>query len=43
MSDLKLKPVAAGKMNKPAWYRTRTAELGPDHKAGEGAASPAKH
>lgn len=39
MPDLKLKPVAAGKMNKPAWYRTRTAELGPDHKAGEGVAS----
>ncbi|WP_427174627.1 hypothetical protein [Arthrobacter sp. 92] len=39
MPALKLKPVAPGKLNKPAWFRTRTAELGPDHKAGEGAAS----
>jgi hypothetical protein len=39
MPELKLKPVTPGKLNKPAWYRTRTAELGPDHKAGEGAAS----
>jgi hypothetical protein len=39
MPELKLKPVTPGKLNKPAWYRTRRAELGPDHKAGEGAAS----
>lgn len=39
MPEIKLKPVTPGKLNKPAWYRTRTAELGPDHKAGEGAAS----
>ncbi|SDL30575.1 hypothetical protein [Arthrobacter sp. ok362] len=39
MPDIKLKPVTPGKLNKPAWFRTRTGELGPDHKAGEGAAS----
>lgn len=41
MSELKLnlKPVTPGKLNKPAWYRTHTAELGPDNRAGEGAAS----
>ncbi|HEX9088868.1 MAG TPA: hypothetical protein VF867_15225 [Arthrobacter sp.] len=39
MSDLKLKPVSPGKLNRPAWMRTRVAEQGPDHKAGEGAAS----
>lgn len=39
MPELKLKPVSPGKLNRPAWYRTRTAELGPDCKAGEGAAS----
>jgi len=39
MPDLKLKPVTARRLNKPAWYRPRTAELAPDHKAGEGAAS----
>ena len=39
MPDIKLKPVVAGRSNKPVWYRARTAELGPDHKAGEGAAS----
>jgi hypothetical protein len=39
MPEIKLKPVPAGKMNKAAWCRTRTAELSPDHKAGEGSAS----
>ncbi|WP_120949963.1 hypothetical protein [Arthrobacter oryzae] len=39
MPEIKRRPVTPGKMNKPAWYRTRTAELGPDHKAGEGSAS----
>lgn len=39
MPDLKLKPVSPGKLNKPAWFRTHTAELGPDQKSGEGAAS----
>lgn len=39
MPDKKLKPVTPGKLNKPAWMRTRTAELGPDRKAGAGAAS----
>ncbi|MDF9749064.1 hypothetical protein [Arthrobacter sp. ES3-54] len=39
MTDIKLKPVTPGKLNRPAWFRTRTAELGPDHKVGEGAAS----
>jgi hypothetical protein len=39
MTDIKLKPVTHGKLNRPARFRTRTAELGPDHKAGEGAAS----
>lgn len=31
MTDIKLKPVTPGKLNKPTWFRTRTAELGPDH------------
>ncbi|GAA4035093.1 hypothetical protein GCM10023063_19320 [Arthrobacter methylotrophus] len=39
MPEIKLKPVTPGKLNKPAWYRTHVAELGPDHKAGEGSAS----
>lgn len=39
MTDIKLKPVTPDKLNRPAWFRTRTAELGPDQKAGEGAAS----
>jgi hypothetical protein len=39
MPDIELKPVVAGRSNKSAWYRTRTAQLGPDHKAGEGSAS----
>lgn len=39
MPEMKLKPVSPGKLNRPAWMRTRVAELGPDHKAGEGAAS----
>lgn len=39
MPEMKLKPVTPGKLNRPAWCRTRVAELGPDHKAGEGAAS----
>jgi hypothetical protein len=39
MPELKLKPVSPGKMNRPAWMRTRTAELGSDRKAGEGPAS----
>ncbi|WP_422758885.1 hypothetical protein [Paenarthrobacter sp. C1] len=39
MPELKLRPVTPGKLNKPAWYRAHTAELGPDHRAGEGAAS----
>lgn len=39
MPEMKLKPVSPGKLNKPAWYRTHVAELGPDQKAGEGAAS----
>lgn len=39
MPEIKRRPVAPGKLNKPAWYRTRTAELGPDAKAGEGSAS----
>jgi len=39
MPEMKLKPVAPGRLNKPAWFRTRTAELGPDHRAGEGVAS----
>ncbi|WP_026538719.1 hypothetical protein [Arthrobacter sp. 9MFCol3.1] len=39
MTDLKLKTVTPGKLNKPAWFRTRTAELGPDQKAGEGTGS----
>ena len=38
MPETKLKPVTPGKLNKPAWMRTRVAELGPDRKAGEGAA-----
>lgn len=36
---MKLKPVSPGKLNRPAWYRAHIAELGPDHKAGEGTAS----
>jgi hypothetical protein len=36
---MKLKLATPGKLNRPAWYRTRTAELGPDHKTGEGVAS----
>ncbi|MDJ0354462.1 hypothetical protein [Pseudarthrobacter sp. PH31-O2] len=39
MPDLRLKPVTPGKLNRPAWMRTRTAELGPDVKAGEGPAT----
>jgi hypothetical protein len=39
MPDIKLKQVTAGELNKPAWYRTHTAELGPEHAAGEGPAS----
>lgn len=39
MPEIKRRPVTPGKLNKPAWYRTRTAELGPDRKAGEGASS----
>lgn len=39
MPELKLKPVTPGRLNRPAWSRTHTAELGPDNKAGEGAAS----
>jgi hypothetical protein len=39
MPEMKLKPVTPGKLNKPAWYRTWTAELGPDRKTGEGSAS----
>lgn len=38
MPQIKRKPVTAGNFNRPAWYRTRKAELGPDKKAGEGAA-----
>lgn len=36
---MRLKPVSPGKLNRPAWMRTRVAELGPDFKAGEGVAS----
>lgn len=39
MPEMKLKPVTPGKLNKPAWYSTRTGELGPDNRAGEGVAS----
>ena len=39
MPDVKLKPVTPDRLNRPAWSRTHTAELGPDNKAGEGAAS----
>jgi hypothetical protein len=39
MPEIKLKPVVAGRSNKPAWCRTHAAELGPDQKAGEGSAS----
>lgn len=38
MPKIQRKPVTAGQFNKPAWFRTRTAEFGPDIKAGEGAA-----
>lgn len=37
MPQIKLKPVVPGNFNRPAWFRTRTAEYGPDRKAGEGA------
>lgn len=36
MPKILRKPVTANRLNKPAWYRTRTAEFGPDTKAGEG-------
>jgi hypothetical protein len=39
MSEMKLKPVTPGRLNKPAWYRTHVAELGPDNRVGEGPAS----
>jgi hypothetical protein len=32
------KPVVPGNFNKPVWFRTRTAEYGPDMKSGEGSA-----
>ncbi|HEX9227501.1 MAG TPA: hypothetical protein VF885_12735 [Arthrobacter sp.] len=38
MPKIQRKPVTAGQFNRPAWFRTRTAEFGPDTKAGEGAA-----
>lgn len=36
MPELILKPVTPGRLNKPAWYRTRTAEVGPDTKNDDG-------
>jgi hypothetical protein len=39
MPEQILRPVTPGRLNKPAWYRTHVAELGPDHRAGEGPAS----
>jgi hypothetical protein len=36
MPDIKLKPVVAGRSNKPAWCRTHAAAYGPDVRAGEG-------
>lgn len=36
MPELILKPVTPGRLNKPAWYRTRTAETGPDSKNDDG-------
>lgn len=39
MPELKLKPVSPGRLNRPAWSRTHTAELGPDTRAGDGDAS----
>ncbi|MBG0738920.1 hypothetical protein IV500_05720 [Paeniglutamicibacter antarcticus] len=39
MPEMNLRPVTTGKLNRPAWMRTHTAALGPDHRAGEGIAS----
>lgn len=36
MPELILKPVTPGRLNKPAWYCTRTAEVGPDAKNDDG-------
>lgn len=36
MPEIKLRPVVAGKSNKPAWCRTHTAAYGPDARTGEG-------
>lgn len=36
MPELILKPVTPGRLNKPAWYRTRTAETGPDTRNDDG-------
>ncbi|QOT19408.1 hypothetical protein [Paenarthrobacter sp. YJN-5] len=36
MPEQNLKPVTPGRLNKPAWYRTRTAETGPETKNDDG-------
>src|SRR5690349_19186299 len=36
MPELTLKPVTPGRLNKPAWYRTHTAETGPDTRNDDG-------
>jgi hypothetical protein len=36
MPEQILKPVSPGRLNKPAWFRTRTAETGPENKNEDG-------
>lgn len=36
MPEQILKPVSPGRLNKPAWFRTRTAETGPETKNEDG-------